>query len=171
MSKVDFDGTNKIIIVKDTITSLTVLPDIYSQWKIWALEDDNSKYLQAMSAIGGDPITQDIFLGTTFFLENDWKIRPHEANHSLDINGNLFTRDGTSPFVSTIGNYNVMVRLTTSNQINTVNLEGGGPSTTELANAVWSKPKNEITSNNSIGKVVINTENAVGDTQALIFAK
>jgi hypothetical protein len=31
---------------------------------------DNAKFVQAITAIGGDPITQTIKLGSTFFLEN-----------------------------------------------------------------------------------------------------
>lgn len=125
MAKVSFDGPNKLIICLNNTTTLNVLEDIYSEWKTWMVIDDNSKYLHALSAVGGDPISDIINLGSTFFLENGWKIRPQEANHTLTVTGNLYTRDGTSPFISTIGTYNVLIDMARSNLVDTV-VSGSG---------------------------------------------
>lgn len=156
---VTFDGNNKLIIIDTGVTSLTVL-EIYSDWKEWVQLSDNAKYEQAMTALGGDPLPGSKFLGTTVFLENNWKIRPYEGNHTLTISGNLYDRNGLSPFVSTLGNYNVLINLTVSNLIDTVATGGGtgGITNTDIqniasntANRVWDKDKNQITAANSIG--------------------
>jgi hypothetical protein len=42
------------------------------------------------------------------------------------VKGNLYSRDGSSPFVSTIGTYNVRIEMQTSNLIDQVSISGGG---------------------------------------------
>ncbi len=140
MAKVTFDGDNKIIIVNTGETSISVDTDIYSDWKNWVLQSDNIKYPIALSAIGGDPIGGARYLGSTFFLENGWKLRPYEGNHTLTVSGNLYTRDGSSPFIQTVGSYNVLISMQVSNLIDTVSTSGGGGSTpSDIADAVWNK--------------------------------
>ena len=138
MAKVTFDGDNKLIIVNNGETSLRVDVDIYSDWKKWLLQSDNIKYPIALSAIGGDPIGGERYLGSTFFLENGWKLRPFEGNHSLTVTGNLYTRDGSSPFVQTLGSYNVLISMQVSNLIDTVSTSGGN-TPSDIADAVWDK--------------------------------
>lgn len=137
---VTFDGPNKIIIMDNNITDITV-KEIYSEWKDWVLLSDNSKYLEAMRVVGGDPITDIISLGSTFFLSNGWKIRPYEGNHTLNIEGNLFTDDGLTPFVQSIGNYNILISMNRSNLIDTVSTGGGtGGLTTAEHNKLMAVP-------------------------------
>jgi hypothetical protein len=120
MNKFTFDGVNKIFIVNSGITSIDVQIDLYSDWKEVLLEDDNMKYLQALSTVGGDPLTAGRFLGDTYFLENGWKIRPFEGqDHVLNIEGNLFSRDGSGAVVPTTGNSNVLVEMFVSNLVDT----------------------------------------------------
>jgi hypothetical protein len=113
MANVSFDGSAKIISV--TVepvggeNSIDVKIDLYSDWKEWTLLSDNSKYEQAIRGVGGDPLPGSKALGDTYFLLNGWKIRPYEASHTMTVNGNLYCEDGTSPYVSTLGAYNVMV--------------------------------------------------------------
>jgi len=109
-----FDGINKLILLDDS-NSISIKFDIYKKWKEWIIQGDNSKYELAISCIGGDPISATQFLGSTFFLENGWKIRPREESHTLTVSGNLFTRDGSSPFTLTLGSYNVFVDMARSN--------------------------------------------------------
>lgn len=155
--KVNFNGTLKIIQILTGVTSLDVKQDLYSEWKTWMTQGDNSKYLPALSCVGGDPISGELFLGSTFFLENGWKIRPQEANHMLNISGNIFTRDGSSPLVQTIGSYNVTVSMSRSNLIDTVATGGGGGADADsIASAVWDKQTSQIATENSIGEVVKN---------------
>jgi len=116
MANVSFDGINKIITINTGITEITVKTDLYSDWKEWSLIDDHSKYLQAMRSVGGDPISETKQLGATYFLTNGWRIRPAEWNHRLSVVGNLYTEEGDSPFLSTIGSYNVTV----TNEVSTL---------------------------------------------------
>jgi hypothetical protein len=131
MSKVTFDGPNKLIIVDNGETSLSVKEDMYSAWKDWIKLTDNAKYLQAFSTIGGDPLVGSLNLGDTYFLENGWKIRPYEGEHRLTVEGNLYSRDGLSPFVPTLGDFNVLISLVTSNLINTISVGGSALTTDE----------------------------------------
>lgn len=114
MAKVTFDGPNKLIIVDNGVTELDAIVDLYSDWKEWAVLSDNMKYLHAFEAIGGQPLPGGLFAGSTIFLVNGWKIRPHEAHHTLTIKGNIFTNDGSSIHVPTLGNYTVTVSVLAS---------------------------------------------------------
>lgn len=131
-----FDGINKIIELEAGDGSSISVVDIYSAWKEWVL-DGNAQYSQAMSAVGGDPITVILSLGGTFFMENDWKIRPHEADQELEIIGNLYTRDSSNPIIPTVGIYRVLVTTRVSNLIDAV--ATGGSSLT--AADVWTYAK------------------------------
>jgi hypothetical protein len=128
--KVTFDGINKLIICNPGETEILVKEDIYSAWKEWVLLRDNAKFLEAIRVVGGDPITNIISLGATFFLRNGWKIRPAEADYNLNVVGNLYTDDGSLPFVDTIAQHNVKITIARSNLIDTVQL--GGTSATDI---------------------------------------
>lgn len=131
-----FDGTNKIIQLESGDGLSVNVSDIYSQWKDWVLSG-NSQYDQAMSSIGGDEITVILSLGSTFFMENDWKIRPQEADHELELIGNVYTRDGSNPVIPTVGVYRVLVTNRVSNLINTVSTAAS----TLTAADVWAYSK------------------------------
>jgi hypothetical protein len=120
--KVSFDGINKIITCDSTAYTIVVQTDIYSAWKRWMLESDNSKYPEAVRAIGGDPISEVLNLGSTFFLVNGWKIKPAEQNYVLNVDGNLYCEDGSPPFIQTDGSYNVQILVARSNLIDTIKL-------------------------------------------------
>lgn len=157
MADVTFDGTNKLILINNGITSLNI-KEVYSWWKDWVLQGDNLKYLPAMASLGGDPLPGGLFLGSTFFLENGWKIRPYEGNHSLNIIGNLYSRDGSFPFVQTLGSYNVLITSTVSQLVQGISTGSGTggdtPTATEIANAVWNKPMSENTNSGTFGEFI-----------------
>lgn len=132
-----FDGPNKLIILSSQTT--VSVADLYSRWKDWVLLSDNSKYVDAMSNVGGDPLPGGSFLGVTFFMENGWKIRPQESSHTLVINGNLYDRAGGSPFVSTLGSYNVRIEQKTSNIVDLIATSGSLLTEDGIADAVISK--------------------------------
>lgn len=115
MSNVTFSGIQKLIIVNSGVTTLDIQVDVYSDWKEWEQISDNSKFVQALRPVGGDPLTATKDLGDTYFIMNGWKIRPAEFNHRLQVEGNLFTEDESSPFVQTLGNYNVVIESFVSN--------------------------------------------------------
>lgn len=128
MGKVTFDGTNKLIIVNNEITELDVQVDLYSDWKEWMKEGDNSKFISTMRTVGGDPTTGIKSVSPYFFLTNGWKIRPYEGNHTLNITGNLFVDEpetyGNNIIVNTLGYYNVLVNMTTTSDAITISSGG-----------------------------------------------
>lgn len=134
MAKVQFDGTNKKIIVDDAITELDVMVDLYSDWKEFLSQSDNSKFLPAMRTVGGDPTTGVKSVAPYFFLTNGWKIRPYEGDHTLTITGNLFVDEpetyGYNLTIPTIGDYTVTIVLATTSDAITVSA-GSGLSTEE----------------------------------------
>lgn len=133
MAQFTFDGPNKLIIgaytpVSSEFTADAAI-DLYSDWKEWAVLDDNSKYAQALSTVGGEQIGVGVYTGSYFFLENGWKIRPIEQDHRLIVSGNLYTSDGTSPFVATLGSYNVLMELRNSSLTQGLSTSGGSGAT------------------------------------------
>ena len=121
--KVKFDGPNKLIIVHDDVTELDFRTDVYSAWKEWLsiVEQDNKEYLFAITAVGGDPLPgEGRFLGSTFFLENGWRMRTWEGDHELTVTGNLFTREGDPAFVDTLNPWTITINLNTSVFVETV---------------------------------------------------
>ena len=119
--KVTFDGYTKIIYVNEGVTELDVKQDIYSAWKEWVLvspeEPSGGNWPIAITAIGGEPLNDTLNVGSTFFLENGWRIQPYEsrAPYIITVNGNLFTREaGGNPFLFAQG---ASVNLTRSNLV------------------------------------------------------
>ncbi len=115
-----FDGQTRIVTLDFGVTSFNV-QDFYSRWKEWVILSDNSKWSQAMLAIGGEPLGGGQFISAYIILLNGWKLRPYEANHSLTVLGNLSTDDESPAFIPTLGNFNVIIReQVTSNSITTL---------------------------------------------------
>jgi len=139
--KVTFDPVNLIIQIDtaptlvgaDWVVDIDVKADLYSDGKEdWLIDTDLNKLKFAMKSSGGDAKPGGA-LGATFFLEHDWKIRPYEATHWLRVNGNLFARDGSNPFVPTVGNYNVFVSYDVSDIVETVEVGTSGLTAVESA--------------------------------------
>ena len=122
--KVSWDGRNRIIYVNEGVTELDVKIDIYSAWKEWVLASPEyptaSTWKEAISAIGGEPLNDTLNVGSTFFLENGWRIQPFASKNPyiLTVNGNIYTREaGGNPFLFAEG---VSVNLTRSNIVDQV---------------------------------------------------
>lgn len=146
-----FDGPNKLIILTTGTTNVS-WQDMYSRWVDWVVTSDNIKYPLAFNTVGGDTLPGGVYLGITYFLENGWKVRPQEADHSLTLSGNGYSRDGSSPLVPTVGTYNVVVSMTVSNLLNTVSTGGYSYTVGEIAEGVWANANRNIT--NDIGNEV-----------------
>ena len=109
-----FDGVNKIIQLNNT-SSFSIL-DSYSRWKDWVMLNDNAKYLPAFSYVGGEPTTGLDTLGITYFLTNGWRIRPFNSEeHRLQVEGNLFTTEGSASFIFPTGSFSVLIENKVSN--------------------------------------------------------
>ncbi len=125
-TNVTFDPTIDTIIVttapvlegSEWVVDLDIKVDVFSDGKEdWIVEEDLNKRRFPVSTAGGDELPGSKQLGSTFFLEHGWKIRPYEASHTLRVNGNIYSRDGSSPFIQTVGSYNVMVINTVSSLV------------------------------------------------------
>lgn len=129
------DPSNKRIILD--AASVTAQA-IYAAWVDWVATGDNAKYLPAFRTAGGDDLGGGLLIPGYYFLLNNWRVRPMEANHTLDLVGNLFVDGGGDPVVSTLGDYRVLVKNTVPVQAQAVSTSGStGPSAAEIAAAVW----------------------------------
>jgi len=154
-AKVTFDGDNRLIIVNFGETTLDAKVDLYSDWKEWVLTSNNSKYPIAFIAVGGDTISSGAYLGTTYFLENGWRIRPYEGSHQLTITGNVYTREeGGQPVIPTVGNYQVLINMARSNLIDAISTGGGSVDSNEVAEAVWQRSTTSNLDSSSFGNHV-----------------
>jgi hypothetical protein len=103
MAKVTFDGDNKIIQVNNGETELFFNIDVYVEWKNWLLAG-NLNYEPAIEKVGGDIlIPGQLVMPIAFTLINDWKIRPYEGQHILTIRSNVYSEDGTNPYILPAG--------------------------------------------------------------------
>ena len=132
-----FDPSSKRIILDTTSVSAA---EIFSRWEDWAALSDNTRYGAVMTHVGGDDLGGGLFVPNYIFLQNGWRVRPMESNHSLNITGNLFVAGGGVPVVNTLGNYNVAVQYTVPVQAQGIATTGtSGPSAADIADAVWAK--------------------------------
>jgi hypothetical protein len=98
MSKVTFDGLTKIINVNTGVTDIDVKMDIYLEWKKWVSDGDNSKWLAAFRAFGGDPTSINQNAPSYFFLINNWQVKVENLN--LNINNNLYSDNYNIPYIN-----------------------------------------------------------------------
>jgi len=100
MSKVVFDGENRLISLNLGVEALDVQIDLYSEWKRWAVLENNLKYLQAFRTFGGDQTISGQFAPRYFFLMNGWRV---VVNSGVDllVGINFYTDELDSPFIVT----------------------------------------------------------------------
>jgi len=169
--KVAFDAYTKIIYVNEGVTDLDVKVDIYSAYKEWV--QSSPEYpnpfwqKEVISAIGGEPLNDTLNVGSTFFLENGWRIQPAPSKNPyiLTVNGNIYTREaGGNPFLFAEG---VSVNLTRSNLVDQlVATSTLSPSQiTELAKAVWQYSKLADVGAQSYGQLVQNIDSDLSITK------
>lgn len=159
--KVAFEGATKTIFVNEGVTELDVKVDLYSAWKEWNLfsseAPDARVWDKAFTAVGGDPITDTQDLGTTFFLENKWRIQPFpsKTSYTLTIEGNLYTREaGETPFFFAEG---VSVSLVRSNIVDLITIEAASVAITQddinaIADQVWNEQVSEHQQTGTTGR-------------------
>lgn len=126
--EIDVGGDNVLNVV-----------EVYSEWKDWLLADPvRLRYPAAFRFVGGDPTSPTANLGSTFFIMNNWRIRPAERNHRLEIVGNLYADGGVDdPIVSTLGGYNVRAVMRVSNLTDVILSSASNPTAAQIADAVW----------------------------------
>ena len=131
---ITFDPAAKRIILDSAAAEIQ---DLYSRWKEWVQEGDNAKYLPAFSVVGGDPLGSGRFVASYFFLENGWRIRPMEGNHTCTLTGNVAVAGGGDPVVPTLGTYQVLVQYTVPVQAQGIATSGSVLTEAGIADAVW----------------------------------
>jgi hypothetical protein len=108
--KLTYDTVNKLFILNSGVTSIDIKVDLYSDAKEdWKDDASLTKFRFPLNAIGGQDLGGGQKISSYITLLYGWKIRPHEDNHTLTVTGNVITSDASSPFVPTIGNYNVTI--------------------------------------------------------------
>lgn len=169
---ISFDGTSKIATLSAGTVTLSVI-DLYSRWVDWIAVSDNSKYLPMFRTVGGDSIDAGAgtFIPAYSFLQNGWRIKPQEANHTLNITGGVLLVDGGGdPFINPTGSFTVRINYSQPVQAVTVNIGGGGgggggssPTASDIAAAVWDSSVANYASAGTFGERV--------GRQLLTFAK
>jgi hypothetical protein len=107
-----FDGVNKLISTQNNVDTFSTI-DLYSAWKLWVQESDNSKFVEAIFTIGGEPIGGGQSVSPYFFLNTPagWRMQAYGRDHELKIVGNLFSVDSSLPiFIPTVG-YTVLIAI------------------------------------------------------------
>ncbi len=107
---------------------------IYSYWVDWvATNHDNCKYLPAFRTVGGDDLGSSLSISPYYFLINGWVLKPMSEDHTLTIEGNLFSDDGTD-IVVRVGGYDIIVqyKVPVMAQAFCANGTGSGTSTDEI---------------------------------------
>jgi hypothetical protein len=155
--KVVFDGPNKLILISEPEIGINFRDDVYEAWKEWKHDptQNNEKWEQAISVLGGDPLPGDRLLGTTFFLENGWRMRTWEGNHELTVTGNFFTREGVPAFVNTLNPWTITINLNTSTLVETL-VTNQGVVTAGDINAIIEGVWNTIVQDSSTALDILN---------------
>ena len=145
-AKVNFNSVTKEIEVTiapvldngDMVVDIDIKIDVYSDGKEdWLIDPILNKFRFPVNTAGGDDLPGSKSLGTTFFLEDGWKIKPFEQDHTFRVNGNLFSRDGSSPFVFTTGAFNVQIIQSVSNLVDSTVQQLPEIQRMAFQNAVW----------------------------------
>lgn len=123
-----FDGPSKVITLTSGTTQVSIR-DLWSRWIDWFLTSDNSKFPIAFEQVGGNPIdaTTGTYVPVYIFIKNDWKLKPQESNHTLNVYDGIIVVDGGGdPFIDTIGAFTVRIKYSQPVQAITVSTSGGG---------------------------------------------
>ncbi len=118
------DYLNKLHIM-DTGTTVLPLPNLYSQWKDSIRVSNNAQYDFAYDALGNTPVGGN-FIPVYIFQINGWKIRPQEANHTLNVTNGILVGSG-DPFVNTVGAFTV--RINYEQPVSAIAVAGAGGAT------------------------------------------
>ena len=126
-----FDPASKRVILDSASVTAT---ELYSRSCDWLALSDNAKYGAVFRQVGGDDLGGGLSIPPYFFLQGQWRVRPMEANHTLNLIGNIFVEGGGDPVVSTLGDYRVLVKNTVPVQAQGISTSGStGPSAADIA--------------------------------------
>lgn len=122
MAKFTVDTTNKLFICKAGVITFDVQVDLYSDAKEhWLTDSVAIGFDFPIKTSGGTPQPGGRVEGRSFYLTDGWQIRPQEADHQLQVVGNLFRfpDDPVDPnrdeFTPTLGGFTVDIVRERSN--------------------------------------------------------
>ena len=111
--KVTFLYNERIIQVNEGVDEISVQEDIWSYAKqVWLTDSIARRFHFPMRVVGGDQTVGDNRVSPYFFLIHGWRLRPQEANHTLQIAGTFLVEGGGDPYLDTIGTFNVRIVAT-----------------------------------------------------------
>jgi hypothetical protein len=144
--KLTYDTGLKLFVLKSGVTAIDVVVDLYSDAKEdWLADPLLNKFRFPLLAIGGQGIGGGQVVSPYIILRHGWKVRPHEADHTLTVSGNLITEDETTPFADVLGDYQVIIKsIVTSNSL-TSSLAITQTDLDNIATTVW----NELIANHT----------------------
>jgi hypothetical protein len=137
---------------------------VYSNWKDTILVGANAQYDFAFSIVGGNTTSGANSIPYYTFLINAWRIKPDEANHTLEVTtGVLLVDGGGAPFVNTTGSFVVQINYQQPVQAIAVSGGGGGASAAD----VWAHGTRTLT---GVGSSGLATEANVDGVQTSVDA-
>lgn len=152
------------LIVMDSGALEYSVPEVYSYWKDELLSGSNAQYQFAFSIVGGNSVGGSNTIPYYTFLSNGWKIRPDEADHTLNVtDGVLVTDDSSDPFVDTLGAYTV--RINYQQPVNAIAVATGGGGGATAAD-IWTYGTRTLTGIGSSG--IASEANATTNRDAIV---
>lgn len=131
-AKLYADTATKTLIISatpdgDGFIDINVQEEVWSDLIIdWQDTLTLRKHTFPLVAIGGQTISAGK-LGTTYVLNDPWHMHPYEGDHTLNVNGNLFTELATTHLVApTIGAFTVTVNRNLSTLVEVVEVANSG---------------------------------------------
>ena len=171
MASFSIDPNNRIIILDQVapvsgFVEYAVREDFYSEMKVyWKDQSGVQGLIFPWKPVGGFAYGGGRFQGTDYFLRNDlgWRIRPYEADHEVQIIGNLRPYNTAFPtFIPTVGGYTVYAPQERSGVFQVVELGGSYPSASEIATAVRAELAIELQAVLDVAKMNLNKVTRVG---------
>ena len=155
-----FDRANKIIQVNST-NSFSA-EEVYSAWKSWTVDDsldsaneNPAGYDPAFGAsVGGQPIGASTQVGSYFFLQNGWKIKPYDIDHTLVVSGNLFCLPANFGLFEPVSGRSIVIGMKTSSLTQQVSTLDNQVLVDDVADAVWDSPTSSHETAGTFGKLV-----------------
>lgn len=155
-AKMTYNPGSKLFILNNGVVDFDVVVDLYSDAKEdWLSDTLLNKFKFPLLAIGGQAIGGGRVISPYIMVRYGWKIRPHEADHTLTVAGNLITDDESTPYASVLGDYQVIIKSIVSS--NSLTASGTALSPADLAsiiNGVWDETVAEHTATGSTAKML-----------------
>jgi hypothetical protein len=140
-SNVTFLGNQRIISIHESMAEINTRIDLYSEWKKWAIQGNNTKYLPAFRYAGGDVVFDNTLSTETYVLLNGWKI---SISHNCVVDGIIKTDDASSPFIPHTGSMVVVTNRISASGESSGSGAYVGPTSAQIAQAVRTELTTEL---------------------------